>query len=211
MDLSDVRKDYSQSTLSEKDLLASPFDLLAKWMQEAIDQNLIDPNAMALSTCSTSAIPSIRMVLVKKIDSSSLHFFTNLESKKATELTRNPHAACNFYWRELERQVCIEGTCTPLSQDEVVKYFHKRSRQSQLAAWASKQGSRIESRKTLELAYETYEKQFEGKEVELPPYWGGFAVKPHRVEFWQGRKARLSDRFCYEKTDKGWDVYRVSP
>ncbi len=211
MDLTDVRKDYSFGTLNESDLLASPFDLLKQWVQQAIDSNIQDPTAMALSTCSLSGSPSIRMVLAKKIDDIGIHFFTNLESRKGKEIKENPQASCNFYWRELERQVCIEGICEPLFQDEVITYFHKRSRNSQLAAWASKQGAKIESRKILEEEFKKYENQFKGKEIDLPPYWGGFVLKPFHIEFWQGRKARLHDRFCYEKTKTHWNVYRISP
>lgn len=209
MDLSAIRKEYRQRSLRKADLLPDPFDQFRLWLQEAIRAEEIEPNGMALATGSQSL--SCRHVLLKAIDKGFV-FFTNLNSRKADQLEQNPAAAAAFWWRELERQVTLEGYCEKVSSDIAAAYFSSRPRESRLAAWSSeKQSGPLASRDALEERYRHYQNEFKNKEITLPPFWGGFRLIPRRVEFWQGRPNRLHDRFVYLKTDAGWTIERLYP
>ncbi|MCE5317988.1 MAG: pyridoxamine 5'-phosphate oxidase [Parachlamydia sp.] len=207
MDLSSIRKEYRQRQLRKADLLHDPFEQFRLWLQEAIRAEEIEPNGMALATGSLSC----RHVLLKAIDKGFV-FFTNLNSRKAGQLEQNPAAAAAFWWRQLERQVTLEGYCEKVSPDIAAAYFSSRPRESRLAAWSSeKQSSPLTSRDALEERYQLYQNEFKNKEITLPPFWGGFRLIPHRIEFWQGRPNRLHDRFVYLKAEGGWTLERLYP
>jgi pyridoxamine 5'-phosphate oxidase len=150
-------------------------------------------------------------VLLKKIDETGLELYTNYESRKATELRINPHAAAVFYWEKLSRQINVEGAVETVSREISEKYFHTRSRESQIAAWSSKQGKEISGKNVLEEAFEQLVDRYQNTTIPLPPFWGGFRLIPHRFEFWQGGSHRLHDRFQYLKEKGSWTMARLSP
>jgi pyridoxamine 5'-phosphate oxidase len=210
-DISKIRRSYSLKELSENTVLSDPILQFSVWMNETISSNLLEPNAMILATTSKESLPSARTVLLKGFDDRGFVFFTNYESAKAKELEENSFASLLFLWLELERQVRITGKAEKVSREESEKYFISRPRDSKLGAWASKQSSVIVNREVLEKKFEGMREKFEGKEVPLPPFWGGYKVIPQRVEFWQGRENRLHDRILYS-LDKGiWKIERLSP
>ena len=171
-----------------------------------------EPSAITLATADASGRPSARIVLLKVVDERGFAFFTNYESRKGRELAENPHAALVCYWAELEREVLIAGTVTKVSRAESAEYFAKRPRGSQLGAWVSRQSSAVPDRAFLEAELQKVEARFANRDVELPPYWGGYVLNPARLEFWQGRPNRLHDRFQYLKqADGSWRIERLSP
>jgi len=180
-------------------------------MNEAISSNLLEPNAMILATANKDGAPSARTVLLKGFDERGFVFYTNYESAKAKNLSENPIASLLFFWAELERQARIEGKVEQVSKADSEEYFRSRPRESQLGAWASKQSSVIASREVLEKKFEEMRKKFEGKEIPLPPFWGGYRVIPQSIEFWQGRESRLHDRICYSFENGKWKIERLSP
>lgn len=210
-DISKLRRSNALKELSEASVLSNPFTQFSAWMNEVIDSNLFDPNAVTLATASKEGIPSARTVLLKGFDERGFVFYTNYESTKAKDLDENPNAALLFLWIELERQVRISGEVEKVSQADSEEYFISRPRESQLGAWASKQSSVIASREVLERQFEEMKKRFENKEIPLPPFWGGYRVIPQRIEFWQGRENRLHDRICYTLDAGKWKIERLSP
>ena len=212
MSLADLRRDYSLSGLSEKDLARDPFRQFEQWFQEAEAAKLPEPNAMICSLANRSGVPSCRTVLLKGLDGRGFVFYSNYESRKGRELAENPRASLLFPWIAQERQVIVEGSVARLSREESDAYFHSRPHASQLAAWASPQSSVIVGRNVLEEAFKTLEKKYAGQEIPMPPYWGGYRVKPDSVEFWQGRHGRLHDRLRYRREQNGdWAVDRLAP
>ena len=211
MNLADLRKDYSLSGLSEKDLAKDPFRQFEKWFQEVEAAKITEPNAMILSTCGADKKPSSRIVLLKDVDGRGFVFYTNYQSDKGRDLENNPHAALLFPWIGLERQVVIEGTVTKVAREESDAYFHSRPILSQLGAWASQQSTIVLSREVLEQNMKAAEAKYAGQVIPLPPHWGGYRLAPETVEFWQGRRSRLHDRLRYRKTSDGWAVERLSP
>lgn len=210
-DISKLRRSNALKELSEASVSSNPFTQFSVWMNEVVNSNLLDPNAMILVTASKEGFPSARTVLLKGFDERGFVFYTNYESAKAKDLDENPNAALLFLWVELERQVRISGKVEKISQADSEEYFSSRPRESQLGAWASKQSSVIESREVLETKYEEMKKRFESKEIPLPPFWGGYRVIPQRIEFWQGRESRLHDRICYTLDAGKWKIERLSP
>ena len=188
-----------------------PIDLFGEWFEAATEAGLYLPEAMTLATCTPDGRPSARMVLLKGFDARGFVFYTNYGSRKAVELIENPHAALVLHWGVLQRQVRIEGTVTKVSEEESYAYFSSRARGSRIGAWASKQSALLEERQTLEERVKEYEKQFEGSDVPLPPFWGGFRIAPARVEFWQGRANRLHDRLVFVQGTDGWETVRLYP
>jgi len=169
-------------------------------------------NAMTLATADKSGRPSARVVLLKGVDERGFIFFTNYESRKARELDENPQAALAFYWADLERQVSVAGVVERLAREESEGYFRTRPRGSRIAAWASKQSEVLPDRGTLESKWQQLEKEYSGEEVPMPPFWGGYVLRPERIEFWQGRPSRMHDRFRYtRRPDKSWQIERLSP
>jgi pyridoxamine 5'-phosphate oxidase len=212
MSLADLRKDYALAGLLEKDLARDPFRQFEQWFQEAQAASLPEPNAMTLATAGRDGRSSARLVLLKAVDGRGFTFFTNYESRKARELEANPCATLVFPWLALERQVVINGPVAKIAREESEAYFHSRPRGSQLSAWVSPQSSVIASRAVLEEGLRTLEARFAGKEVPLPPAWGGFRLSPETVEFWQGRRNRLHDRLRYRRAPSGdWVVERLAP
>jgi pyridoxamine 5'-phosphate oxidase len=209
--LVDLRKDYSLAGLAEKDLARDPFRQFDQWFQEAQAAKIAEPNAMTLSTSTREGRPSARTVLLKAVDGRGFVFFTNYESRKGRELHENPNAALLFPWVALERQVTVEGTVAKVPREESESYFHSRPRASQLAAWVSQQSSLITGRTVLEESMKMLEQKYAGREVPLPPHWGGWRLAPEFVEFWQGRRSRLHDRLRYRREKDGWIIERLAP
>jgi pyridoxamine 5'-phosphate oxidase len=214
MSLADIRREYTSGGLRRADLDANPVAQFQKWFAQAetaLAKNQLDVNAATLATADKNGIPSARVVLLKGLDKRGFTFYTNYDSRKGRELAENPNAALVFYWQELERQVCIAGPVGKISRAESEKYFKSRPRGSQLAAWSSNQSEIIPDRATLETKWRELETKF-SKEIPLPPNWGGYVLKPNRIEFWQGRPSRLHDRFQYTKQpDNSWKLERLAP
>jgi pyridoxamine 5'-phosphate oxidase len=208
----DLRKEYMRQGLSETDLDADPIRQFARWMDEAIQANLIEPNAMTLATSTPDGRPSARMVLLKGFDDRGFVFYTNYESRKGGELTDNPQAALVFFWVELERQVRIEGRVERATAEESDRYFASRPQGSQLGAIVSAQSQVISGRGVLEQRLRELEAEYAEKDIPRPAHWGGFRVVPTTLEFWQGRANRLHDRLRFRRDGTGpWIVERLSP
>lgn len=210
--ISDLRREYSFGSLRRKDLLPDPIEQFRVWFDAALAADIIEPNAMTLSTVSADGKPSARIVLLKGVDKRGFSFFTNYESRKGQELAANPHAALTFLWREMERQVRVEGTVEKVSREESESYFRIRPRNSRLGAWVSHQSQPIANRGVLEENMKELQARFPDEDVPLPPDWGGYIVKPEVIEFWQGQRSRLHDRFEYRRqTDGHWSIERLAP
>ncbi len=209
-DLADLRRDFSSQGLSKSSMAVDPFVQFGLWLDEALRSEVIDANAMTLSTVGDDGQPSARVVLLKNFDPDGFCFYTNYGSKKARDLAANPRAALHFFWADLSRQVAIHGPVEKTSREESEKYFLSRPVESRLSAWASNQSGEIESRKVLEDRVDAIRERF-GEEPPLPDFWGGYRLKPERFEFWQGRQNRLHDRIVYEATDDGWRIVRLAP
>ncbi|WP_224998921.1 pyridoxamine 5'-phosphate oxidase [Cesiribacter sp. SM1] len=208
----DLRKDYTQASLDVSDTLPNPVEQFQKWFKEAQDAQVLEPNAMTLSTVSAEGRPVARIVLVKDVDEQGFTFFTNYESRKGKDLEKHPYAALTFYWPELERQVRIEGAVEKVDKAVSEQYFSSRPRGSQIGAWASPQSQEIPNRGILETRQRDFVERFDGGDVPLPGHWGGYAVKPDHIEFWQGRASRLHDRIVYQKQASGsWERKRLAP
>jgi pyridoxamine 5'-phosphate oxidase len=198
--------------LFEKDLDRNPIIQFQRWFEEALAARLPQVEAMALATATRGGKPSVRMVLLKSFDENGFVFYTNYNSQKGKELAENLRAALVFYWEDLHRQVRIEGTVSKVSSEESDAYFQTRPRESQISAWASQQSDVIGSRAELDRRFEELQKEYEGRPVPRPPRWGGYRLKPTRIEFWQARYARLNDRIVYElRKDGSWLMKRLSP
>jgi pyridoxamine 5'-phosphate oxidase len=188
-----------------------PFALFKEWYRDAERAGTKLPEAMALATSTRTGGPSVRMVLMRGVSRRGFEFFTNYNSRKAVELAANPRAAMVFHWPLVERQVRIEGRIHKLTREESDRYFRSRARESRLSAWISPQSEEIPDRAFLERAYERAEKRYSRKAIPRPPFWGGFRLIPHQIEFWQGRPYRLHDRICYRKRGARWRVARLGP
>lgn len=208
--LADIRREYTSRTLSEQDIASSPFEQFERWFREAMNSQLPEPSAMALSTVSASGKPSCRIVLLKSYSEEGFYFFTNYNSRKGIELNEHPCACLTFFWPELERQVRIEGSVKKISREDSESYFHSRPRLSQLGARSSPQSELITSQQ-LQKNFEEEEKKWEGKEVKYPEYWGGYSLNPDYFEFWQGRPGRLHDRVIYTADNAQWKTGRLAP
>jgi pyridoxamine 5'-phosphate oxidase len=195
-----------------EDLDPDPHVQFDRWFAEATTIGLAHPEQMALATAGADAVPSLRMVLLKAHDERGFSFFTNRGSRKADELRENPHAAAVLYWQPLNRQVRLEGRVEPVDDDESLAYFRTRARESRIGAWASPQSRTLASRRELEERVEAVEERFRGREeLPLPPFWGGYRIVPHAIEFWQGQPSRLHDRVRYELRDGSWSRERLAP
>ena len=208
--LSQLRRQYSQGELDITSVHSDPIVQFGKWMDEVLAADIDEPTAMTLATADLSGKPSARMVLLKGYDDRGFVFFTNYESRKGREITANPRVALVLYWKELERQVRIEGTVAKVSTAESDEYFASRPPESRAGAIASPQSRVISDRKSLEERMKELLTMDE-KDLVRPEHWGGFRVMPETVEFWQGRTGRLHDRILYTRTKKGWRLQRLAP
>jgi pyridoxamine 5'-phosphate oxidase len=210
--IASIRKDYKQQSLLEKDVLPNPYNQFEKWWQEAINSNIDEVNAMTLATVTAHGKPTARIVLLKGFDEKGFVFFTNYESNKAKAMAQNDAVCLVFFWKELERQVRIEGNIHKLSDSENDAYFLSRPIGSRIGAWASPQSSIIDGRELLEKNVTAYTNKFNSGDVPRPQHWGGYCVSPTLLEFWQGRSSRLHDRFEYQlKENNHWDINRLAP
>lgn len=210
--VSNFRNEYISNGINEADLKSNPIDQFENWFNEAVNNKLIEPNAMHLSTASADGKPSGRIILLKGFDERGFVFYTNYDSRKANEIAENSFAAMTFFWVELYKQVRIEGMVQPVSPIESDNYFKGRPRGSQISAWVSSQSKPITDRIELEKKVHEIEKQFQGKSVPRPENWGGFCLSPVLIEFFQGRENRLHDRIQYKlENDNIWTKQRLSP
>jgi len=210
--LAALRREYEQEGLDESDLTEDPLELFGTWFGQVHAAGLPEPNAMVLASAAADASPAARFVLLKGIADGTFLFYTNLESRKGVELGDNPRCALLFPWFPLQRQVRVEGEASPLSRERVEDYFASRPRTAQLGAWASHQSQEVGSREELQTAYDEADARFADQPVPCPSYWGGFAIRPHEVEFWQGRSGRMHDRIVYRLVPSGeWTTTRLAP
>ncbi len=208
--LANIRNDYKLQTLSEKDVLKNPIAQVSKWLEEAIHLKIYEPTAVNLATVSSLGRPSSRVVLLKEITEEGFVFFTNYNSRKGKELATNPYAAMNLFWKELERQVQVEGKIQKISTEESDKYYYSRPLGSRIGAIISPQSEVIKDRSELEDKVKEFEKLSE-KEIKRPENWGGYILIPDRIEFWQGRTNRLHDRLVFILENKEWKLSRLAP
>jgi pyridoxamine 5'-phosphate oxidase len=210
IDLASIRNDYALKTLDETEVDRDPLKQFGVWMVEAIHSQVPEPTAMHLSTVAANGRPSGRIVLLKGVDPRGFVFYTNYESRKGRELGVNPAAALTFMWKELERQVRIEGEVEKVTPQESDEYFATRPLGSRIGAWASPQSEPIANRAWLEIRWSEMGTQH-GEAPPRPPHWGGYRVKPDYLEFWQGRRSRLHDRIAYRLAQGAWSVARLAP
>ncbi|XQW84130.1 pyridoxamine 5'-phosphate oxidase [Thalassotalea piscium] len=189
----------------------SPTELFKLWFKDASKSGILLPEAMSVSSVDSTGQPSTRMVLLKEFDDDGFIFYTNYGSRKSQELTGNNKIALLFHWNVLQRQVRVEGTVEKISREQSAKYFHSRDRGSQIGAWASHQSHPLANDNELKENVEHYQNLFKDKEVPLPEFWGGWRVKPHYIEFWQGRASRLHDRLCFQKQHEHWETFKLNP
>lgn len=210
--LEHIRREYSSRELSRRDMPNNPTTLLGQWLEEAIALKVNEPTAMLVASASKSGMPSIRTVLLKEVLNGELVFYSNYESRKGIQLAENPQVACTFMWHELERQIHIEGNVRKLSPEESDAYFAIRPYKSRVGARISPQSRAIPNREYIIALFAAESLKFIGREIPRPDYWGGYAVDPIRIEFWQGRDSRLHDRFVYTKDTSGaWTLERIAP
>ncbi|MGB0402608.1 MAG: pyridoxamine 5'-phosphate oxidase [Salibacteraceae bacterium] len=208
--LNEVRHEFSSQKLDLKSVSDDPIKQLEKWIEEAVDSQILEPNAMVISTVADNGMPSSRVVYARGIEKSGLKFYTNYNSRKGKDIEANSKISGLFFYAELERQIRFEGTVQKLSEKESDAYFNARPLESKLGAWASEQSSAIDSRNVLTERLEKYKTEF-GENVPRPPHWGGYLIKPKLFEFWQGRPARLHDRLVYELKENSWSIKRIAP
>lgn len=210
-DIASIRENYTKSGIPDDNLPADPVPMFSRWVEEAIDSAVNEPNVMSLATVSKNGYPNVRLVLLKGIVDNTIHFYTNYLSKKGKELKKNPYAAVAFWWPELERQVRIRGAVKKLSREESESYFKTRPRESQIGAWVSEQSSPVENRDVLKEKIKKINDRFEGEKVPKPGYWGGYSIQIEEIEFWQGRPGRMHDRILYVRVENKWKKERLQP
>jgi len=209
--IADIRKDYMLESLSEHEVAADPITQFGHWWEEALKSDIDEVNAMTLATATAAGKPSARIVLLKGYTEEGFIFFTNYSSDKGQQIADNPFASLVFFWKELERQIRIEGSIKKISEADSDAYFHSRPIGSQIGAWASPQSKVIESRAIIETNVQSCEAEFGNTNIPRPPHWGGYIVVPDHVEFWQGRSSRLHDRIRYRRANNEWIKERLAP
>ncbi len=211
-EIAGLRRNYTREKLDIADTEPDPVIQFKKWFEQALKSGIPEPNAMILSTAGTGGQPRGRVVLLKGVDDRGFIFYSNYSSRKGEELQQNPRASLCFNWLELERQVRIDGTAEKVPEDESKAYFDSRPFESRIGALASQQSSVVRDRNQLETTFEQLRKEYEGKNVPKPRDWGGYVVRPSRIEFWQGRPGRMHDRIEYDRSDDGlWQKCRLAP
>ncbi len=211
MNIADIRRDYKLLSFSENEASLNAIDQFTTWFNNAVSSNIDEVNAMVLSTASTVGKPSARVVLLKGYSNEGFTFFTNYNSNKGEAITANNQVALTFFWKELERQIRIEGVAIKLSEEESNTYFNSRPNTSKIGAWSSPQSTVIANRSILEENEQHYTEKFKD-EIPKPPFWGGYCVKPMLIEFWQGRSSRLHDRLQYTLQENNtWKIERLAP
>ncbi len=212
-DLSNYRKVYQKSELSENTVSDNPIELFQKWFYELEASDTIEePNAMTISTIGVDGFPKNRVVLLKKFTWEGFIFYTNYNSEKGMAIAKNPNVCLSFFWHSAERQVIIKGSAEKIAENLSDGYFESRPDGSKLGAWASNQSKVVPSRESLDNSLKSFEKNFKNKEIPRPKYWGGYIVKPVSIEFWQGRPNRMHDRIRYTLLDNfDWNIERLAP
>jgi pyridoxamine 5'-phosphate oxidase len=205
-----IRRDYDQDSLSDHEAPDSPIELFRDWLDDALESGIKEPNAFVLSTYANQEVDS-RVVLLREFSEAGVQFFTNYGSQKGKEMEQNPQASINFFWADLDRQIRMKAKIKKLDKASSDEYFASRPRESQIGAWASQQSQTLSSREELEERVSKYTKEFEGKEVPRPEFWGGYLAEVYYYEFWQGRQSRLHDRIVYEAKDGAWLKKRLYP
>lgn len=211
-DIAAIREDYLKDSLSEEHMSANPFEQFENWFGQALEAHVIEPNAMTLSTLGEDGFPASRIVLLKDIKPNGFSFFTNYQSKKGLDMEGSSKVSLLFFWPELQRQVRVEGVVERLCEEDSNEYYASRPKGSRIGAWASPQSQVIPNREFLEERVSFYEKKFKDTEiVPRPEFWGGYLVRPLKVEFWQGRSSRLHDRITYVWEADDWVINRLAP
>lgn len=212
LDFEHIRREYSSRSLSRKDMPKDPLQLLGQWLNEAVALKVNEPTAMLVATATLSGQPSIRTVLLKEVLNGELIFYSNYESRKGQQIAENPQVACSFLWHELERQIHIEGSVKRIKPEISDAYFAVRPYKSRIGARVSPQSQTIPNREYIMALFAKESLKYIGREIPRPEHWGGWAVVPHRIEFWQGRDNRLHDRFVYTLGCSGqWQLERLAP
>ncbi|MBE2289147.1 MAG: pyridoxamine 5'-phosphate oxidase [Chitinophagaceae bacterium] len=211
MNIADIRMDYMLAALDEETAGTDPIAFFSKWFKEAESARITEINAMTLATADAQNRPHARIVLLKGLDERGFVFFTNYDSAKGQHIAENPNVSLLFFWKELERQVRIDGRIEKVPGEESDIYFHSRPEGSRLGAWASPQSREIPHRNILELNYSKYEAEFSGVQIPRPAHWGGYIVIPERIEFWQGRSSRMHDRILFKRNGAAWHRSRLAP
>lgn len=209
--IADIRKDYQQQVLLESEVASDPIQQFKNWWEQAMASEIDEVNAMTLATTSAEGMADARIVLLKAYDEKGFVFFTNYNSVKSSELDTNPGACLLFFWKELERQVRINGVAEKISMKESIDYFDSRPEGSKIGAWASPQSMIVAGKAFLKETFDYYAERFKHGKIPKPPHWGGYRVKPQRMEFWQGRPSRMHDRILYTKKETGWKIERLAP
>lgn len=206
-----LRKEFLAEELSEVNLKNNPYEQFELWFSDAVRIDSLEANTMFLATSTLSGFPSLRTVLLKEYDKNGFVFFTNYLSRKGKEISENPHVALLFYWKELERQIIIEGFADKVSSEDSELYFNSRPFDSRISAVVSEQSKIIENREFLESKFSELKNKYKDQSIPKPEHWGGYIVKSSKFEFWQGRENRLHDRILYSKVDDVWKINRLSP
>ena len=209
-DLHAMRENYDQTPLRKADLNACPLKQFSIWLRDAVSAKVYDPNACSLSTVDSQGQPFARAVLLKALEGGQFIFYTNYNSRKASHLKENPNACLHFPWFALQRQIVVTGTVSKIDRVRAEEYFASRPLESRLGAWASAQSEEVDSRDSLEESYLDAKEKF-GEEPPKPPHWGGYALTPETIEFWQGGPSRLHDRFFYQSFENSWSIRRLNP
>ena len=212
MDIAQVRREYTKTKLSKKSVQKNPYKQINLWLEEAIKANCLEPTAMTVSTVSEDGRPSSRVVLLKDIENNQLFFYTNYNSRKGTQISKNPNTSALFFWPELERQIIIEGVIEKSTAEQSDAYFQTRPWKSRIGAIISPQSQPIDSRNVIKKAFVLEAAKHIGENIPRPTHWGGYKIIPDRIEFWQGRPNRLHDRILFTKTgDTTWQISRLAP